>query len=86
MATRKHSKDHQALGRAVLWARARRDLSQEELGFHAHLHRNYIGAIERGEINATFKVLLKLANGLQMPLSKLVAEAEKIKRDHFPGA
>jgi transcriptional regulator with XRE-family HTH domain len=83
MATRKHSPAHQALGRAVLWSRVRQDLSQEELGFRARLHRNYVGAIERGEINATFKVLLKLARGLQMPLSELVAEAEEIKREHF---
>jgi len=67
----------------VLWSRARRDLSQEELGYRARLHRNYVGAIERGEINATFRVLLKLARGLQMPLSELIAEAEAIKREHF---
>jgi transcriptional regulator with XRE-family HTH domain len=42
---------YRALGRAVREARARRGLSQEELGFMAGLHRNYVGAIERGEIN-----------------------------------
>ncbi len=80
----KHSPAHQALGRAVLALRARRDLSQEELGFRARLHRNYIGAIERGEINPTFRVLLKLARGLQMPLSELMVEAEDIRRERFP--
>ena len=43
------------------YTRARRGLSQEELGFRASLHRNYVGALERGEINPTFRVLLKLA-------------------------
>jgi len=52
--------------------------SQEELGFRARLHRNYIGAIERGEINPTFRVLLKLERGLDMPLSELIAKYEKL--------
>jgi len=85
VATRKHSPEHQALGRAVLWSRARRGLSQEELGHETRLHRNYVGAIERGEINPTFRVLLKLSRGLQMPLSELIIEAEAIRREYFEG-
>lgn len=45
---RKQSEAHVALGGAVRESRARRGLSQEELGFRAGLHRNYVGAIERG--------------------------------------
>jgi transcriptional regulator with XRE-family HTH domain len=67
---------HDALGHAVRELRARRRLSQEELGFRAGLHRNYVGAIERGEINPTFRVLLKLSVGLALPLSEIVALAE----------
>ena len=48
-----HSSFHDALGRAVRETRARRGLSQESLGYVAGLHRNYVGAIERGEINPT---------------------------------
>jgi transcriptional regulator with XRE-family HTH domain len=76
MADPKHSPEHQALGRAVRWGRARRGLSQEELGFRARLHRNYVGAMERGEINPTYRVLMKLGEGLGMAPSKLLAEAE----------
>ncbi len=72
------SADHTALGRAVRIMRATRGLSQEELGARADLHRNYIGAIERGEINPTFRVLLKLERGLQMPLSELIAKYEEL--------
>jgi ribosome-binding protein aMBF1 (putative translation factor) len=61
-----------ALGRAVRELRARRDLSQEELGYRSSLHRNYVGTIERGEINPTFRVLLKLSRGLSIPLSELM--------------
>jgi DNA-binding XRE family transcriptional regulator len=66
-----------ALGAAVRELRARRGLSQEELGFRAGLHRNYVGAIERGEINPTFRVLLKAACGLHLPLSDLVLLYER---------
>jgi transcriptional regulator with XRE-family HTH domain len=58
--------------------RATRGLSQEELGYRARLHRNYIGAIERGEINPTFRVLLKLEHGLAIPLSELIAKYEDV--------
>jgi len=67
-----HSREHDALGHAVRELRARRRLSQEELGFRSTLHRNYIGAIERGEINPTFRVLLKLERGLQIPLAEII--------------
>jgi transcriptional regulator with XRE-family HTH domain len=85
VATSKHSPAHQALGRAVRWKRARLGLSQEELGYQARLHRNYVGAIERGEINATFRVLLRLSRGLRMPLSELIAEGEAIQHETHAG-
>lgn len=66
-----------ALGRAVRELRARRGLSQEGLGVAARLHRNYVGTIERGEQNITFRVLLLLVHGLDVPLSELVALYER---------
>jgi transcriptional regulator with XRE-family HTH domain len=66
-----------ALGAAARELRARRGLSQEWLGFKAGLHRNYIGAIERGEINPTFRTLVRLTSGLVLPLSELVAIYER---------
>lgn len=38
-----HSSRHDAFGRAVRETRALRGLSQEQLGFAADLHRNYVG-------------------------------------------
>ena len=72
-----HSRQHDALGRAVRETRARRGLSQEDLGTAAGLHRNYIGAIERGEINPTFRVMLKLAHGLDVVPSELIKLTER---------
>jgi len=68
---------YRALGRAVRESRARRGLSQEELGFTAGLHRNYVGAIERGEINPTLRIIFKLARGLVMLPSELLQLAEQ---------
>jgi transcriptional regulator with XRE-family HTH domain len=72
--------DQVVLGRAVRELRARRGLSPERLGEEAGMHRNYVGAIERGEINPTFRVLLKVTAGLNMPLSLLVRLYER-RRD-----
>jgi len=63
-------------GHAVRETRARRGLSQEELGFRAKLHRNYVGAIERGEINPTLRVILKVSKGLQVWPSELAELTE----------
>lgn len=77
------SVEHITLGRTVKELRARRDLSQEQLGFRSGMHRNYIGAIERGEINPTFRTLLSLVGGLALPLSELIALYERRRSDHI---
>lgn len=66
-----------ALGAAVRELRARRGLSQEVLGYRAGIHRNYVGGIERGELNVTFRVLLKVARGLPVRLSELIGVYER---------
>ena len=81
---RRISREHIALGRAVRELRARRGLSQEQLGFRSDLHRNYVGAIERGEINPTFRVLLKLERGLQLPLSEITQCYERHEHEQLP--
>jgi transcriptional regulator with XRE-family HTH domain len=66
-----------ALGAAVRELRARSGLSQERLGERGNLHRNYVGAIERGEINPTLRILLKLCHGLDVPFTELAAVYER---------
>lgn len=70
--------EYERLGRTVRVLRVERGWSQERFGYVAGLHRNYVGAVERGEINPTFRVLAKLAVGLDVPLSALVAAYEAI--------
>jgi DNA-binding XRE family transcriptional regulator len=74
---KKRPRAYVALGRAVRELRARRGLSQEALGFQSGLHRNYVGAIERGEINPSFRILIGLARGLRLPLSEIVSVTER---------
>jgi transcriptional regulator with XRE-family HTH domain len=71
---------HLALGRALRELRLERGLSQEELGYRANLHRNYVGATERGEYNVSFAIILQLTDGLDIPLSELVARYERHTR------
>jgi transcriptional regulator with XRE-family HTH domain len=75
---RSRGPEYAALGRAVRVLRAELDLSQEAVGFNSGLHRNYVGAIERGEINPTYRVLCLLAAGLRVPLSEVFARAESL--------
>lgn len=78
------SPEHLAFGRAVRELRARRLFTQEDLAFTSRLpddtigvHRNYIGAIERGEVNVTLRTMLKVSHGLDVPLSMLVRLFER---------
>ena len=54
------------LGEKLRKLRQKKGWSQEELGFEAGLHRNYIGGIERGERNVGVVNLAKLANALSV--------------------
>lgn len=63
------------LGYAVHLQRARLRISQDQMAQRAGMHRNYVGAIERGEINPTYDTLLRLARGLDIPLHELVEQA-----------
>lgn len=48
------------------------NLSQEELAHRAHLHRTYIGMIERAERNITLINILKIANALEVEIEDLL--------------
>lgn len=52
-------------------------MSQENLAVLAQLNRTYIGKIERGETSVSVEALQKVANGLNIKLSSLVACCEQ---------
>jgi transcriptional regulator with XRE-family HTH domain len=64
--------EYKALGRAIRELRRARDLSQEELAYRSRMHRNYLGAIERGTVNPTFDVILRVLYGLNTTIDVLV--------------
>jgi DNA-binding XRE family transcriptional regulator len=66
------------LGLATRRLRGLATLSQEALGDRASLHRNYIGAFERGELNPTLRTACQVAHALRLPTSDLLAAAERL--------
>ncbi len=62
------------LGLRVRLLRVERGWSQEVLAELAGLHRNYVGHIERGELNAGIENLARLAATLGVPVGNLVDE------------
>jgi len=68
---------HLALGKAVRTLREARDLTQESLADRAEMSANYVGDAERGERNISVRALWLLADGLNVPASTLLLEAEK---------
>lgn len=51
-------------------------MTQEGLAHAAELHWTYVGQIERGERNLTYKNLRKLARGLGVEVSELVRDLD----------
>lgn len=65
------SKIVEQFGKRVRELRLERELSQEELGAKAKLHRTYIGMIERGEKNITLENIEKIAKALDIPIRNI---------------
>jgi transcriptional regulator with XRE-family HTH domain len=79
------SPEHVALGRAIREFRVSVGITQEALADRSHLHRTYIGGIERGERNVSFGNLLRVADALGVRPSMLLAAAEDLARGAVPG-
>jgi len=60
------------LGLRIRRLRTKQNISQEELGFRAKLHRTYIGAIERAEQNVSIDNIHKIARALKVTASDLM--------------
>jgi len=59
-------------GRGLRRLRERKGLSQEALAFQAGLHRNSVGALERGEQNVSLLTLEKIARVLKVKTRELL--------------
>ncbi len=61
-------------GKNVQRHRIKLNISQEKLAEKAHLHRTYIGMVERAERNITLINMQKIANALGVEIGELVRE------------
>jgi transcriptional regulator with XRE-family HTH domain len=60
------------LGEKIRARREQLELSQESLADECGFDRTYISMLERGRRNPAFLNLVKLADGLKLPLSTLI--------------
>ncbi len=68
-----------ALGRAVAARRAELGLTQEQLANDTDLHQRWISNVETGKRNPSYASLRRLAAGLELSASELIAAAEQIE-------
>ena len=62
---------YQQFGLNVVYYRKKKRLSQTQLAELADIHRTYVSAIELGKVSVSFDVLFRLAQVLEVPVSKL---------------
>ena len=62
------------LARNVRRLRQQKGLTQEELAFEAKIDLTYMGGIERGKRNPSLLVIVRIADALAIPPSKLLVE------------
>lgn len=66
----------QALGAAVRERRQQLGLTQEQLSLRSELHQRWISNVETGRRNPSYGSLRRLAGGLELSASQLIAAAE----------
>ncbi|HBK26582.1 MAG TPA: transcriptional regulator [Clostridiales bacterium] len=62
---------YQQFGLNVVYYRKKKRLSQTQLAELVDIHRTYVSAIELGKVSVSFDVLFRLAQVLEVPVSKL---------------
>lgn len=68
-----------ALGAAVKARRHERGITQETLANDTDLHQRWISNVENGKRNPSYASLRRLADGLGLSVSELIARAEQIE-------
>ena len=68
-----------ALGLAVKHRRAELDITQEQLANDSGLHQRWISNVETGKRNPSYASLRRLAAGLDLSASELLARAEQLE-------
>jgi len=69
-----------AFGKAMQKFRKQTGVSQEKLALTCGIHRTYLGSVERGERNVSIQNMVRIAEALHVPLSKIILEMERVDR------
>lgn len=67
-------------GRNIRALRVVKGISQEALGHICGLHRCYVGAVERGEVNISVDNMQRIADALNMDLADLLRQVGNVQR------
>ena len=78
--SRRPSEFSDAFALALEKRRKEGNLSRQALAEKAGLHQTYIGMIERGLSNPSLDAAFAIAEALDMPFSKLISEAEALRK------
>jgi transcriptional regulator with XRE-family HTH domain len=73
-----------ALGLAVKARREELKLTQEQLANDTDLHQRWISNVETGKRNPGYGSLRRLAAGLELSASELLARAEQVEAQGLP--
>ena len=65
--------DMKSIGRKIAKLRSEKGLSQEDLAGLAEINRGYISRIENGHVSFSVKVLLDIAEALNVKASELLS-------------
>ena len=63
---------YQRLGERIFMRRKKKGLSQKDLSILSDINRTYVGKVEQGKANPSFKTLVKISKALKVRLSKLL--------------
>jgi len=66
----------EAVGAELRACRERKQISQEQLGFDAGVHRTYVSLIERGVKSPTLGVVFGLCRALDVSAAKFVKNVQ----------
>lgn len=70
-----------ALGDALRQIRHEQGLTQEDLALRAGMHPGYVGGVERGERNPSWRSLTALASAAGVRTSAIVLRAEALAEE-----
>jgi transcriptional regulator with XRE-family HTH domain len=69
------------LAKVIKDHRARLGISQEVFAHRAGIHRTYASSIERGQVQISIVIAAKVAEALEIKLSRLFRDVEEVADD-----